>query len=120
MQMSDSPANKRPRDTTPQVLVVVKLLDPDNDDETIHLFWSTEEDPKKLKVQFYQHLSPLGLISSGATDRGEFVPIQSLFNGSVIHSGKTVVLAIDDDRDTTDDEIRFTLSTSESPWFDQF
>jgi hypothetical protein len=97
MQMSDSPANKRPRlEEEEKILVVIKHNDSWGD-ESMHMFWSTEEDPKKIRSLFYQ---------AAADRKTEFVPItlHSVgLSGPLTHTGKTVCLAIDDDEDGAED-----------------
>jgi hypothetical protein len=93
--MSDSPANKRPRsEEEEKILVVIKHNDSWGD-ESMHMFWSTEEDPKKLRSLFYQ---------AAADRKTEFVPITlHSVAGPLMHRGKTVCLALDDDDDGAED-----------------
>jgi hypothetical protein len=52
--MTDSPASKRPRSSDQQRVLVVIKHDDAWGDEKMHMFWSTEDDPKKLVSLFYQ------------------------------------------------------------------
>lgn len=101
--MTSQPASKRPRSSEEdKILVVVKYYDSVGE-ESLHAFWSKEEDQKKNKTLFYQHLSSLGLVASDATDRGEFVPLYVSRGPALIHSGKTVLIVCDEDEDGAED-----------------